>query len=218
MNINAANALLKTLEEPPNNTTFILIANQVERLPITIRSRCREIHFRSPDIEIGLQWLSDMGLDHHVESYLMMANKAPLLALKLAEENEIENLRSLFSSINALWGGKKSSIELAKDWNNFDFYLIINHLNQFLHDLLKLSLLLNSTNQQSKNGIDTVELFFPVQRQWTQKIASSIDSQYLIQCIDYLQTMLQLGESPVDKQLLFENTAIQIENLALNRA
>ncbi len=43
MNRNAANAILKELEEPPANTTFLLIAHQPSRLLPTIRSRCRTL-------------------------------------------------------------------------------------------------------------------------------------------------------------------------------
>ncbi len=43
MNRNAANAILKELEEPPTNTTLLLIAHQPSRLLPTIRSRCREL-------------------------------------------------------------------------------------------------------------------------------------------------------------------------------
>lgn len=45
MNVNAANALLKSLEEPPKNTVMILIAHRLGRLLPTIRSRCRVVRF-----------------------------------------------------------------------------------------------------------------------------------------------------------------------------
>ncbi|HEY3354598.1 MAG TPA: DNA polymerase III subunit delta' [Polyangia bacterium] len=45
MNANAANALLKTLEEPPEATHFVLVAEAPSRLPITIRSRCQRVRF-----------------------------------------------------------------------------------------------------------------------------------------------------------------------------
>lgn len=43
----AANCLLKTLEEPTNNTIFLLITSQVQNLPITILSRCQQIQFQA---------------------------------------------------------------------------------------------------------------------------------------------------------------------------
>lgn len=46
MNTNAANALLKKLEEPPSRTVFILIAHSLGRLLPTIRPRCQLIRFQ----------------------------------------------------------------------------------------------------------------------------------------------------------------------------
>jgi len=45
MNIACANKLLKLIEEPPNNTVFILITEDEEQIISTIRSRCQKIHF-----------------------------------------------------------------------------------------------------------------------------------------------------------------------------
>ena len=45
MNTSAANKLLKLIEEPPNNTVFILIAEDEEQIINTIRSRCQVLHF-----------------------------------------------------------------------------------------------------------------------------------------------------------------------------
>ena len=47
----AANALLKTLEEPPSHIVFILATTDPEKLPETILSRCQKIVFKQPDIE-----------------------------------------------------------------------------------------------------------------------------------------------------------------------
>ncbi len=57
MNWNAANALLKTLEEPPSRTVLILVAQQPSRLPATILSRCQRLRIRTPEREPALQWL-----------------------------------------------------------------------------------------------------------------------------------------------------------------
>ena len=53
----AANTLLKSLEEPPANTIFILLADRVDRVLPTIRSRCRLLTAPRPDRMLGLSWL-----------------------------------------------------------------------------------------------------------------------------------------------------------------
>ncbi|CAC9606560.1 DNA polymerase III delta prime subunit (EC 2.7.7.7) [uncultured Gammaproteobacteria bacterium] len=44
MNVNAANSLLKTLEEPRDNTLIILLAHNAKNLPVTVVSRCQNVH------------------------------------------------------------------------------------------------------------------------------------------------------------------------------
>src|SRR3954471_2464877 len=62
MNPNAANALLKTLEEPSSDTAIMLIADDPSRLPATIRSRCRRIEADMPTRDEALAWLSEQGI------------------------------------------------------------------------------------------------------------------------------------------------------------
>jgi DNA polymerase-3 subunit delta' len=57
MTIGAANALLKTLEEPPDHSVFLLISSRPASLPATIRSRCQSLRFATPartDVEAAL--------------------------------------------------------------------------------------------------------------------------------------------------------------------
>jgi DNA polymerase-3 subunit delta' len=53
----SANTLLKSLEEPPKNTIFILLADRLDRVLPTIRSRCRLLCAPRPDRLSGLDWL-----------------------------------------------------------------------------------------------------------------------------------------------------------------
>ncbi|RKH65595.1 DNA polymerase III subunit delta' [Corallococcus llansteffanensis] len=52
MNVQAQNAFLKTLEEPPSETTLILVASAMDRLLPTIRSRCSKVHFGPLPVEL----------------------------------------------------------------------------------------------------------------------------------------------------------------------
>jgi DNA polymerase-3 subunit delta' len=57
MNLEAANALLKTLEEPPAQTHFVLVSSAPERLPVTVRSRCQRVRFAPLPTEVVAAWL-----------------------------------------------------------------------------------------------------------------------------------------------------------------
>src|SRR5690242_7766294 len=90
MNANTQNALLKSLEEPPPTTVFLLVATQPDRLLATVRSRCLRFALAAPDSEAVLLWLRKEGVEHPEEA-LAAVGGAPLAALKGAE-TEAERL------------------------------------------------------------------------------------------------------------------------------
>ncbi|HEC27545.1 MAG TPA: DNA polymerase III subunit delta' [Gammaproteobacteria bacterium] len=85
LNINAANSLLKSLEEPPSDSYFILISHDPCRLLPTLRSRCNWIDFRPPDKQQAMHWLSTQLADQvDISQLLDRASGIPLRALKIA--------------------------------------------------------------------------------------------------------------------------------------
>ena len=84
MNTAAANALLKTLEEPPARVLLLLVSHQPGRLLPTVISRCRKVAVPLPDREAALAWLRAAGLPEPA-SLLAEAGGAPLAALGYAE-------------------------------------------------------------------------------------------------------------------------------------
>jgi len=80
----AANALLKTLEEPPAGTYLLLVAHQPGRIPATLRSRCRRVPAPQPDPAAALAWLTAEGVTD-AASVLAQAGGAPLSALAMAD-------------------------------------------------------------------------------------------------------------------------------------
>jgi DNA polymerase-3 subunit delta' len=83
MNPNAANALLKGLEEPPAGAVFLLISNRPARLLPTIRSRCVALPVAIPARDQALGWLAEQGAKDP-DRWLSYAGGAPLLALDYA--------------------------------------------------------------------------------------------------------------------------------------
>lgn len=84
MNVSAANALLKTLEEPPSKVLLLLVTHQVGRLLPTVVSRCRKVHVPLPEASQALQWLqqSDANISAAEASALLAeSGGAPLAAL-----------------------------------------------------------------------------------------------------------------------------------------
>ena len=85
MNIVAANALLKGLEEPPSGAVFVLVSHRPARLLPTLRSRCVALPVPVPPPETARAWLAAQGVKD-AERWLAYAGGAPLRALEYAAD------------------------------------------------------------------------------------------------------------------------------------
>ena len=94
LNMPASNALLKTLEEPPPGTVFLLASNSLDRLLPTILSRCRKFALPLPEHAAALAWLQTQGVND-ADGWLREQGGAPLAALAQAEGGSREELDTL---------------------------------------------------------------------------------------------------------------------------
>jgi DNA polymerase-3 subunit delta' len=92
LNANAANAVLKTLEEPPPRGVLLLISHRPGALLSTIRSRCRRLVFAPPPADLAARWVeARTGVSiEAAHGYLRMARGAPGRAWRLAEARALE--------------------------------------------------------------------------------------------------------------------------------
>ncbi len=88
MNPASANALLKTLEEPPPNALLLLVAHQADRLLPTILSRCQKLPCAYPDRSVARQWLAAQQIKAPDE-LLALVGGAPLVALGAGTQRDI---------------------------------------------------------------------------------------------------------------------------------
>jgi len=100
LNAVASNALLKTLEEPPPDTVFILVSNNIDSLLPTILSRCRQVPMAMPPADQALEWLKAQGIAD-AESWLAEQGGAPLSALTEAESGSREAIEALLAHLAA---------------------------------------------------------------------------------------------------------------------
>ncbi len=115
MNVNAANSLLKTLEEPTPGAVMILVCAQPQRLPATIRSRCQGYPFGCSDEQLAEEWLRQQGVEQGRE-FLRMTQGAPLAALA-AHEGELDQLRQArLQEMQALLRGQAEAVAVAPKW------------------------------------------------------------------------------------------------------
>jgi DNA polymerase-3 subunit delta' len=107
MNVAAANALLRSLEEPPPDTLFLLVSSAPDRLLPTVRSRCQDVPVAPASAADAVPWLAAQGVKDAGAALAYAAN-APLAALEDAEEAPA---RDVF--VNELASGSRDALALA---------------------------------------------------------------------------------------------------------
>jgi DNA polymerase-3 subunit delta' len=115
MNAAAANALLKTLEEPSRQTMLILLADAPWRMPATIRSRCQRIDFQLPTQAESLTWLQEEGV-RDAPAALAAAGGNPGLARIWAEEGALAQRQEVRKDLAALASGRGDAMEMGRRW------------------------------------------------------------------------------------------------------
>lgn len=114
----AANALLKTLEEPSDNSYLLLVSDQPAALPATVRSRCQRIAFAVPPRDQALAWLAGQGaLDPERSAALLtLAGGAPGRVQALAELGVDRLVADLIQALTALATGQENPIQVVERW------------------------------------------------------------------------------------------------------
>jgi DNA polymerase-3 subunit delta' len=125
MNANAANALLKTLEEPRPGVTLILVCSVPSRLPATIVSRCQRLRVPAPTRAASLAWLEQQRGPGPWSAVLDVFGNAPFEALSVNPQelarlksetdralNEAATGRMQVSATADRWGAKGAPFEL----------------------------------------------------------------------------------------------------------
>lgn len=119
MNLNAANSLLKTLEEPPGTCLIMLVSSDPVRLPITVRSRCQTLTLATPNADVALTWLRQQLPDQQGELANMLgaAAGAPLSALRYAQDQpRWQRRRTLAESYAQVSSGRLNPLSAAQLW------------------------------------------------------------------------------------------------------
>ena len=147
MTVNAANSLLKTLEEPAGDALLILIADKIGKLPATIFSRCQRIDLAPPSEEIGLAWLNQTQPGAAWADGLRVAGGAPIAAIAAVEDLETSALMA--RDLNALGRGSGSPIEIAARWNKIGAEFVLRWLSQ----QVKLALIAVSAGRDRAPGL-----------------------------------------------------------------
>ena len=132
MNTAAANALLKTLEEPHPQVRLILVSHQAHALLPTIKSRCQRIAMPPATTVQARAWLQEAGVKE-IELSMALAGGAPLLAKDFAQPTYLEARRTFLNSL--LYPASLNWIALAEQNAREDLVARFDWLQTWIYDL-----------------------------------------------------------------------------------
>jgi DNA polymerase-3 subunit delta' len=167
----AANALLKTLEEPSADTYLWLLSHQPGRLPATIRSRCQRLDLRRPSLEALADWL-DIAERDAITDLWAMTGGAPLRVAALLREKDISINKELEDSLVALSSDRTDPVALAETWAKGDVELTLSWLKARLADTIR-----QRSGARGSTAI-TVRSHDTLHNAWQQLTLKSLFEQY----------------------------------------
>jgi DNA polymerase III subunit delta' len=192
MNHNAANALLKTLEEPQGKMLFILVTHKPQHLLPTILSRSHSIPVAMPTQQASLEWLQQQGVGKP-QAVLAQAGFAPLLARQLAEEMDASEEYDLV--LEAMREpGQMDEFALAERLKSkrIEPVKVVQWLQQWCYDLISSKL----SNKIRYNHEYT---------DYIDKLSKNIEVFELLQLHRDLAVAKREAFHPLEPRLLFES-------------
>lgn len=207
MNVNASNALLKTLEEPANDAILILISSETRRMLPTIISRCQRIFFNAPEKQLALDWLQQHTKANNPELLLRLTKGAPLAAITLWESDYLQLRDQLYQALSK--GKNINPIVVAAECADIDALNFIDLLLTWVMDLLSLHFDISSHELINQDYAQVLENLKP------KTVLANIN-EYL-RYLQQLRGQVASGFN-LNKQLLTETILIKWLNLFMAEA
>lgn len=228
LSIGAFNALLKTLEEPPEHAMFILATTELNKIPATILSRCKRFDFHrigADDIAKRLRYISDMEkIDIDEDALRLIATLATgamrdalsMLELfvgsghitrQIAEKSlgvvGNETVLKLLSSIAEK--DAKGALETVEESYNAgkDPALLCSELGDILRDLLVMKYASSSVSTLVDKGADVIEVLRNIEDKFTCERLL-----YLVEIVE--ETSQKLSRSGLARKTLLEIMALRL--------
>lgn len=201
MNRFAANALLKTLEEPSRNTILILVASQPSRLPATIMSRCQRINIRPPTREESIEWLKNAKGPGDWGAVLEVIGDAPLAAMELDPAVVAKLNSEIRQALADVQGGHADPVALAERWSRSELPLRLMCIENWLTERMRPRLTPDPDSVEMRPGAHLPE------RASVMNIRTSFG---LLDRVRDLKTSL---DAPINRSLALESVLRELRNL-----
>ncbi|HEY1026050.1 MAG TPA: DNA polymerase III subunit delta' [Pseudomonas sp.] len=207
MNLNAANALLKSLEEPSGNTVLLLISHQPSRLLPTIKSRCVQQACPLPGEAVSLAWLAgalpELG-DEERADLLTLAAGSPLAAVRLQAQGVREQRAQAVDGVKKLLKQQISPSQLAESWNALPLNLLFDWFCDWAQLMLRYQL------TRDEEGLGQADM-----RKVVQYLADKTPQARVLAIQEWLLAQRQkvMSKANLNRVLLLEALLVQWASL-----
>lgn len=188
MNTQAANALLKMLEEPPASVVFLLVTHNKDRLLPTIKSRCRPFLLPAPSAEEALGYLKTQNTPQ-AEALLAFHSGAPLFAAEPEQDAMREELCQLLAKPRLL---AMLDYAAAFDKQKWPLAVFLDWLHKWLAD--------TALAQQN-----LPPLYYPQHQAAIFQVASRTRGAALFQLVHTLNRLSPYGRHTLSVRMQVEN-------------
>jgi DNA polymerase-3 subunit delta' len=195
LNENASNALLKILEEPPEDTLFILVSSHTQKLIATIRSRCQLLELRGPTLNEATSFLKEHGIAQS-ENLLTFTGGSPFGVMDLEEtQSDKEAIVALLSQGHQIDITKISYALLTQglDWT-------LNIIQKWIFDLL--------LHVHIDQGY-----YFKKEMAHINSLAQQLNMEHLLSFSNELNNLKKIASHPINQELQLQNILIKYKQI-----
>jgi len=189
LNTPASNALLKTLEEPPPGTVFLLASNSLDRLLPTILSRCRKFALPLPGHAEALAWLKEQGVAD-ADGWLREQGGAPLAALassSTGNRDELDTLLQMLAHPNV-----ETALRTADKLSKSSLPALVAWQQRWLYDMMALKM------------AGSVR-YYPRYQGELSALAGKVSTASLLRAIKHANERRAVAEHPLSPKLFVED-------------
>jgi DNA polymerase-3 subunit delta' len=185
----SANALLKTLEEPPPGTVFLLVTSALDRLLPTILSRCRKVALAQPDRASALAWLGEQGVAQ-AEAVLDEHGGSPLGALHDSQSGQREEFEPYLQFLAA--PSVEGALKTADKFQKAPLPQLVAMSQRWLYDLFSYKM--------------TATLrYYPRYRKQYEQLAGKVAPDALLGALKEAGEKRAVADHPLSAKLFIED-------------
>ena len=156
----AFDAFLKNLEEPPDNSIFLLVSHRYQSLPLTIKSRCIHISLHVPKTDLIKPWLKKQTKHKEkIESALLFSKGKPLVAAEMINLDVKDTRISFIKDISELIKTGNNLLQISEQWpKDKDAMLLkLEWMSDLLMDCIRHKLLIG--NRETFQDTDVISSY-----------------------------------------------------------